>query len=196
MPHIEEHHIQNFDPASFFTLHDFDGSGSWTPDEIRRTYGLEDESSNDVPLSKKESIVAEVLQVWDVDGDGRISRDEWMKGWSGQGKRLKDFGTGPGHHGDDEYEYEIHHFEKFHDESMSLSFFPLLLLFSANNKLGQLLMKMHRHERRRSQPPRRYSALQEARPRSRRRRATRATRQATHHRAKHTAEVSAALLTL
>lgn len=28
--------------------------------------------------------------------------------------------TGPGHHGDDEYEYEIHHFEKFHDESTSL----------------------------------------------------------------------------
>lgn len=27
------------------------------------------------------------------------------------GKKL-----GPGHHGDDEYEYEIHHFEKFHDE--------------------------------------------------------------------------------
>lgn len=27
--------------------------------------------------------------------------------------------TGPGHHGDDEYEYEIHHFEKFHDESKS-----------------------------------------------------------------------------
>lgn len=25
--------------------------------------------------------------------------------------------TGPGHHGDDEYEYEIHHFEKFHDEN-------------------------------------------------------------------------------
>ena len=23
---------------------------------------------------------------------------------------------GPGHHGDDEYEYEIHHFEKFHNE--------------------------------------------------------------------------------
>lgn len=24
---------------------------------------------------------------------------------------------GPGHHGDDEYEYEIHHFEKYHDEN-------------------------------------------------------------------------------
>lgn len=26
---------------------------------------------------------------------------------------------GHGHHGDDEYEYEIHHFEKYHDESKS-----------------------------------------------------------------------------
>lgn len=32
---------------------------------------------------------------------------------------------GPGHHGEDEYEYEIHHFEKFHDESM-VSIFPHL----------------------------------------------------------------------
>ena len=36
-----------------------------------------------------------------------------------EGQRLKDFGLGPGHHGDDEYEYEIHHFEKYHDESKS-----------------------------------------------------------------------------
>ena len=38
--------------------------------------------------------------------------------------------TGPGHHGDDEYEYEIHHFEKFHDESRSLQtclFFATLI---------------------------------------------------------------------
>lgn len=26
-------------------------------------------------------------------------------------------GFGPGHHGDDEYEYEIHHWEKYHDEN-------------------------------------------------------------------------------
>jgi hypothetical protein len=32
------------------------------------------------------------------------------------GKRLPDFGYGPGHHGDIEYEYEIHHFEKYHSE--------------------------------------------------------------------------------
>lgn len=35
--------------------------------------------------------------------------------------------TGPGHHGDDEYEYEIHHFEKFHDESGSLLPNPSML---------------------------------------------------------------------
>ena len=28
--------------------------------------------------------------------------------------------TGPGHHGDDEYEYEIHHWEKYHDENTQL----------------------------------------------------------------------------
>lgn len=36
---------------------------------------------------------------------------------------------GPGHHGDDEYEYEIHHFEKFHDESKLHTFFRLIFLF-------------------------------------------------------------------
>ena len=36
---------------------------------------------------------------------------------SRQGTRLPDSHMGPGHHGDDEYEYEIHHFEKYHDEN-------------------------------------------------------------------------------
>ena len=34
-----------------------------------------------------------------------------------EGQKLADYGLGPGHHGDDEYEYEIHHYEKFHDEN-------------------------------------------------------------------------------
>jgi len=29
---------------------------------------------------------------------------------------LPDYGLGTGHHGDDEYEYEIHHYEKYHNE--------------------------------------------------------------------------------
>ena len=44
-----------------------------------------------------------------------ISRASWLEQWK-LGKRLPDFGLGPGHHGDDEYEYEIHHFEKYHGD--------------------------------------------------------------------------------
>ncbi|KAL8702247.1 MAG: hypothetical protein Q9201_004509 [Fulgogasparrea decipioides] len=112
----EEHHISNFDPGAFFTLHDFDSSLSWTADEIRRMYGLDDESMKGVDESKKAEVVRKTLEVFDRDVDGVIEKEEWMNGWRG-GKRLEDFGLGPGHHGDDEYEYEIHHFEKFHDEN-------------------------------------------------------------------------------
>ncbi|KAI4255533.1 MAG: hypothetical protein LQ352_002521 [Teloschistes flavicans] len=112
----EEHHISNFDPGAFFTLHDFDYSQSWTADEIRRMYGLDDESNKGVDEAKKAEVVRKTLELFDRDADGVIEREEWMNGWR-QGKRLQDFGLGPGHHGDDEYEYEIHHFEKFHDEN-------------------------------------------------------------------------------
>ena len=49
---------------------------------------------------------------------------------------------GPGHHGDDEYEYEIHHFEKYHDESPfhPLSPSPLTpLIQSADTKEEDLI---------------------------------------------------------
>ncbi|MCJ1451597.1 hypothetical protein MMC28_001937 [Mycoblastus sanguinarius] len=141
----EEHHIANLDPSAFFTLHDYDSSGTWTAEEIRRTYGLDDESTREIDQGKKEDVTKVVVELFDKDGDGTISRDEWMNGWMKEGKRLPDFGVGiitikviddwhwrkssvwdtmrlafelgPGHHGDDEYEYEIHHFEKFHDEN-------------------------------------------------------------------------------
>ncbi|KAL8692592.1 MAG: hypothetical protein Q9218_002408 [Villophora microphyllina] len=112
----EEHHISNFDPGAFFTLHDFDSSLSWSADEIRRMYGVDDESNKGVDEAKKAEVVRKTLEVFDRDADGVIEREEWMNGWR-EGKRLEDFGMGPGHHGDDEYEYEIHHFEKFHDEN-------------------------------------------------------------------------------
>lgn len=90
----EEHHIANLDPSAFFTLHDYDSSGQWSPDEIRRTYGFDDESAKDVPLEKKTNAVQEVIGMFDKDGDGDISRAEWMDGWVKEGKRLPDFGVG------------------------------------------------------------------------------------------------------
>ncbi|KAK4989549.1 hypothetical protein LTR50_003156 [Elasticomyces elasticus] len=112
----EEHHIAEFDAGSFFNLHDYDSSGSWTADDIRKTYGLKDESTKDIPESKKAEVVAKVLELFDRDRSGTITYAEYTIGHA-RGQELPDFGLGPGHHGDAEYEYEIHHFEKYHDEN-------------------------------------------------------------------------------
>ena len=41
---------------------------------------------------RKVQCVREVLGIFDEDGDGVVSRAEWMRVW-GQGKRLPDFGV-------------------------------------------------------------------------------------------------------
>ncbi|KAI9679492.1 MAG: hypothetical protein M1817_005514 [Caeruleum heppii] len=112
----EEHHIGNFDPGAFFSLHDFDSSGAWTADEILRTYGLESEENKDVLPERRNEVVREIMRLLDSNGDGKVEREEWMQ-FNKNGGKLPDLGLGPGHHGDDEYEYEIHHFEKYHDEN-------------------------------------------------------------------------------
>lgn len=89
---VEEHHITSFDPGSFFSLHDYDSSGTWTPDEVRRTYGLDDESARGVSRDKREEVVREVWRLFDGDSDGVITRAEWM-GAVGRGVRLPDFGV-------------------------------------------------------------------------------------------------------
>ncbi|KAI0479485.1 hypothetical protein GGR56DRAFT_635281 [Xylariaceae sp. FL0804] len=115
----EEHHISDFDASSFFTLHDYDADGRWEPEEMLRTYGLMDESNRDVPAARRDEVRRELLRLLDADGDGLVSRAEFVAFVAG-GNALPDLGTGPGHHGDDEYEYEIHHWEKYHDENTRL----------------------------------------------------------------------------
>ena len=93
----EEHHIANMDPSAFFTLHDYDNSGTWSGEEVRRTYGLDDESAKEIDEEKKKGVVAVVMGLFDRDGDGVISREEFVDGWRGVGeeeKRLPDFGVG------------------------------------------------------------------------------------------------------
>ncbi|KAF2473840.1 secretory pathway protein-like protein Ssp120 [Lindgomyces ingoldianus] len=109
----EEHHISSFDPGVFFTLHDYDSTGIWSPADIRRTYGLEDDSTASIAESEKQRVVNEVLSLFDIDKSGTIDFHEFTT-QTQNGVKLPDFGMGPGHHGDDEYEYEIHHWEKYH----------------------------------------------------------------------------------
>ncbi|KAL9061157.1 MAG: hypothetical protein Q9162_000302 [Coniocarpon cinnabarinum] len=117
---VSEHHISSFDSLSFFNLHDYDADGIWEPQEILRTYGMAPGSTDgtggpgatgDVSERRKEEIVEWTLREFDGNRNGVVEKDEWVAGWD-QGKRLKDWGHGPGHHGDDEYEYELHHYEK------------------------------------------------------------------------------------
>ncbi|OIW27729.1 hypothetical protein CONLIGDRAFT_634069 [Coniochaeta ligniaria NRRL 30616] len=115
----EEHHISDFDAASFFTLHDYDADGNWEPLEIQRTYGLMDESNKHITPERRAEISREVMGMLDANGDGRVDQDEFKR-FIAEGNTLPDVGTGPGHHGDDEYEYEIHHWEKYHDENTKL----------------------------------------------------------------------------
>lgn len=125
----EEHGIDDFDPLSFFTLHDLDGSGTWTPNDVLNLYGLlndkivgdgtgmgEHKDTADIPKATKEIVLKSVLGLVDYNKDGIISQDEW-KQFSDSGNVLPDFGLGPGHHGDYEYEYEVHHWLKYHAEN-------------------------------------------------------------------------------
>ena len=65
----------------------------WTARDIRRTYGLDDETAKDIDSGKKEDITKIVIGIFDQNGDEMISREEWMDGWLKEGKRLPDFGV-------------------------------------------------------------------------------------------------------
>lgn len=114
----EEHHISTFDPASFFSLHDYDNSGSWEQNEILKTYGMDDPSAKDVPQEKKDEIIREVMKLMDHNSNGIIEKHEWLQ-FTGEERKgtLPDFGLGPGHHWDMETEYEIHHWELYQSGS-------------------------------------------------------------------------------
>lgn len=108
--------MASFDAGSFFNLHDYDSSNFWTADDLLKTYGLRHESTSHVAEEEKRASVQRVIDMFDRDKDNRISFAEYTIG-VGQGLVLPDLGYGPGHHGDDEYEYEIHHWEKYHNEN-------------------------------------------------------------------------------
>ncbi|KAI9902033.1 hypothetical protein N3K66_003850 [Trichothecium roseum] len=115
----EEHHLDGWDAGAFFALHDYNSDGKWQGDELLRTYGLYDESNKAVTQRRRDEILQALLDLLDANRDGHVSKAEWAQ-FMDDGKTLPDMGTGPGHHGDDEYEYEIHHWEKYHGEDTKL----------------------------------------------------------------------------
>lgn len=125
----EEHGIEDFDAASFFTLHDLDGSKTWTRNDILNLYGLlndqfvgdgdgmgNHENTQKISQETKDMVLRTVLTLVDTDRDDVISEKEWQD-FTKAGNVLPDFGLGAGHHGDYEYEYEVHHWLKYHAEN-------------------------------------------------------------------------------
>lgn len=111
--------MDNWDAGAFFALHDYNSNGRWEGSEMQRTYGLMDDSNKHMTVQQKDEVLNVLLHLLDEDHDGEVSGDEWNR-FIADGKTLPDLNTGPGHHGDDEYEYEIHHWEKYHDENTKL----------------------------------------------------------------------------
>ncbi|KAL5533741.1 hypothetical protein ACEPAG_201 [Sanghuangporus baumii] len=114
-----EHHIDTFDPKSFFHLHDLNRDGILDKDEIEAIYGVhhpysQKKSADEEAHQKKaEHIVSTVLNIMDKDSDGKISLEEFLEKGV---KALPSFdGLGAeGHHYDVESEFFLHHEEEFH----------------------------------------------------------------------------------
>ena len=88
---LDEHHIGSFDAASFFNLHDYDGSNQWTPEDLLKTYGLRHESTDHIREDEKQKAVKQVIELYDRDHSGTITFAEYVTG-EAQGIKLPDLG--------------------------------------------------------------------------------------------------------
>ena len=82
--------MDNYNAGAFFLLHDFDSSGGWSADEVRRLYGLEDESNKDLPEARKQEVVDKIFALFDENKNGVIEKDEFLRK-DAAGLRLPDF---------------------------------------------------------------------------------------------------------
>lgn len=124
-----EHGFDDFDALSFFLQHDVDNTKEWDRSDIIRLYGLQKDTvvgdgagtgsnteTKTITEDIREQVYQDVLKLMDTDDNGKVSMQEWRK-FLEAGGELPDFGFGTGHHGDYEYEYEVHHWKQYHQDS-------------------------------------------------------------------------------
>ncbi|WFC94081.1 hypothetical protein MBRA1_000711 [Malassezia brasiliensis] len=116
-----EHHIGNFDLASFFALHDFDRNGLLDRAEIEAIYGVHHSLSRkhspnaEVHDEKADKIVREVLRRLDKNHDSLITRQEFLAGGPNGLPTFPEYGKHTlGHHYDEESEFFVHHESIYH----------------------------------------------------------------------------------
>ncbi|PCH34092.1 hypothetical protein WOLCODRAFT_22453 [Wolfiporia cocos MD-104 SS10] len=114
-----EHHIDSFDPPSFFQLHDLNRDGIWDREEIEAIYGVhhvysQKKSKDEIQHQQKaDHIVNTVLGKIDKDKDGKISQEEFVETGLEGLPNFDDLGA-EGHHYDVESEFFLHHEEQYH----------------------------------------------------------------------------------
>lgn len=117
-----EHHIDNFDLGSFFAIHDLNRDGVLDRSEIEAIYGVHHSLSvkhsptHEVHDAKADKIVKAVLERLDHNGDGQITKPEFLAGGEDGLPAFPEFGKNAlGHHYDEESEFFMHHEELYHN---------------------------------------------------------------------------------
>ncbi|PWY97878.1 hypothetical protein BCV70DRAFT_202370 [Testicularia cyperi] len=117
-----EHHIMAFNLGSAFALHDLDRNGILDRSEIEAIYGVHHSESkkhsanHEVHDEKANKIVAEVLRVMDKNGDGYVTKQEFIDAGPDGLPLFKEFNINSlGHHYDEESEFFVHHEEVYHN---------------------------------------------------------------------------------
>ncbi|CCH46587.1 putative secreted protein [Wickerhamomyces ciferrii] len=124
----QEHGLDEYDAESFFTLHDSKNKNYLDADDILNAYGLNrdevvgkgdglgsHDDSEGISKETKDQIVKAILKMMDANTDDKITKEEYLK-FANKGGKFPDLGVGVGHHGDFEYEYEVHHWNKYHKD--------------------------------------------------------------------------------
>ncbi|KAG9105179.1 hypothetical protein FRC07_009536 [Ceratobasidium sp. 392] len=115
-----EHHIDAFNPSTFFQIHDLDRNGILDRGEIEAIYGVHHvyskrkTPSEEAQAAKAAQVADAVLAAYDTNKDGFITMEEFLaKGLDG----LPDFSSlgAEGHHYDVESEFFLHHEEIYHN---------------------------------------------------------------------------------
>ena len=115
-----EHHIDAFNPSTFFQLHDLDRNGILDRGEIEAIYGVHHVYSKrktpneEAQAAKAKQVADAVLAAMDTNGDGFVTMEEFLaKGLDA----LPDFSSlgAEGHHYDVESEFFLHHEEMYHN---------------------------------------------------------------------------------
>ena len=117
-----EHHINAFNLGSAFALHDLDRNGVLDRAEIEAIYGVHHSESKkhsstaEVHDEKADKIVNAVLRAMDTNGDGLITKKEFVDAGPNGLPIFPEYNIGSlGHHYDEESEFFVHHEELYHN---------------------------------------------------------------------------------